>query len=50
MRIPTFIIEHPIEGLVAGLLLLALLFGSSDRNAADVAQPAQSPAQLAQGL
>lgn len=51
MRIPAFILEHPVEGLVAGLLLLALLFGSSDHHAADVAQPVQSHAQVAaQGL
>jgi hypothetical protein len=47
MRIPTFIIEHPVEGLIAGILLLALLFGSSDRHAAEVATPIQSHAQLA---
>lgn len=47
MRIPTFIIEHPVEGLIAGVLLLALLFGSSDRHAAEVAQPAQSQPQVA---
>ena len=28
MRIPAFIVEHPLEGLIAGILLLALLFGS----------------------
>jgi hypothetical protein len=37
MRIPAFISEHPVEGLVAGVLLLALLFGSADRHAAEVA-------------
>jgi hypothetical protein len=41
MRIPAFITEHPVEGLIAGALLLALLFGSSDRHAAEVAAPAQ---------
>ena len=30
MRIPARIIEHPIEAAIAGLLLLALLFGSAD--------------------
>ena len=40
MRIPNFILEHPLEGLIAGLLLLVLLFGSSDRHAAETAQPA----------
>ena len=36
MRIPARIIEHPVEALVAGVLLLVLLFGSADRNTADV--------------
>jgi hypothetical protein len=49
MRIPTFIIEHPVEGLIAGVLLLALLFGSSDRHAAEVARPAQNHTQVAAG-
>ena len=31
MRIPAFLIEHPIETLLAGVLLFALLFGSADR-------------------
>ena len=39
MRIPTFIFEHPVEGLIAGILLLVLLFGSADRHAAEVAKP-----------
>ena len=47
MRIPTFILEHPVESLIGGVLLLALLFGSADRHAAEVAQPAQGPAQVA---
>jgi hypothetical protein len=42
MRIPAFIIDHPLEGLIAGVLLLALLFGSSDRHAAEVAAPAHT--------
>ena len=42
MRIPAFIIEHPGESLLAGILLLALLFGSADRHAAEVATPADS--------
>jgi hypothetical protein len=37
MRIPAFIMEHPLEALIAGVLLLALLFGSSDRHAAELA-------------
>ncbi|HEX4271485.1 MAG TPA: hypothetical protein VHZ32_08865 [Rhizomicrobium sp.] len=47
MRIPTFILEHPIESLIGGVLLLALLFGSADRHAVEVAQPAHNPAQVA---
>lgn len=46
MRVPTFILEHPLETLIAGLLLLAMLFGSSDRHAAEVAK---SPPQTAAG-
>ena len=30
MRIPTRLIEHPIEAAIASLLLLGLLFGSAD--------------------
>ena len=40
MRIPNFILEHPLEGLIAGILLLVLLFGSSDRHAAEIAKTA----------
>jgi hypothetical protein len=40
MRIPAFITEHPVESLLAGVLLLAVLFGSADRQAAEAAQPA----------
>jgi hypothetical protein len=47
MRIPAFIIEHPVEGLIAGVLLLALLFGSADRHAAEVAVPAAHDAKVA---
>ena len=39
MRIPVFILEHPMEGLIAGILLLVLLFGSADRHAAEMAKP-----------
>jgi hypothetical protein len=42
MRIPTVILEHPGESLIAGVLLLALLFGSADRPAAEVAAPAHA--------
>jgi hypothetical protein len=44
MRIPTFIHDHPLESLIAGLLLLVLVFGSADRHAVEVAVPG---AQLA---
>jgi hypothetical protein len=46
MRIPTFILEHPLETLIAGLLLLVLVFGSADRHAAEVAKTTPG-AQLA---
>ena len=46
MRLPAFILEHPLEAFVAGLLLLALLFGSADRHAAEVAKGGHA-AQLA---
>ena len=39
MRIPGFILEHPVEALIAGILLLVLLFGSADRHAAEMAKP-----------
>jgi hypothetical protein len=41
MRIPIFILEHPVEALIAGLLLLVLVFGSADRHAAEVAKAAR---------
>lgn len=47
MRIPAVILEHPLEGLIAGVLLLALVFGSADRHAAEVATPAAQGAQMA---
>jgi hypothetical protein len=50
MRIPAIIFEHPVEVLIAGALLLALIFGSSDRHAAEVAAPtvqAQMAAEMA---
>lgn len=47
MRIPAFIVEHPLEGLVAGILLLALLFGSADRQAAEQSAPAHGHAPVA---
>ena len=42
MRIPGFILEHPVEGLIAGILLLVLLVGSADRHAAEAAKPSQA--------
>lgn len=47
MRIPNRIIEHPVEALLAGVLLLGLLFGSSDFG---TASGQAAPAQLAQRL
>jgi hypothetical protein len=44
MRIPAFLIEHPYEALLAGALLLALIFGGADRHAAEVASQPQAPA------
>ena len=45
MRIPAFILEHPVEGLIAGVLLFALIFGSADHHAAEV--DSSAPAQMA---
>lgn len=53
MRIPAFILEHPLEGLIAGVLLMVLLFGSADRHAAELAKPAPahgSPLAAAQKM
>ncbi len=50
MRIPAFILEHPGESVIAGFLLLALIFGSADRHAAEVAAPARQDAQIATGV
>ncbi len=41
MRIPTRLLEHPIEAAVASILLLTLLVGSGDFKPAP--QPAQPP-------
>jgi hypothetical protein len=43
MRIPAFLVEHPVETLLAGVLLLALVFGGADRHAAEVAKGLQGP-------
>ena len=48
MRIPAFILEHPGESVIAGVLLLALIFGSADRHAAEVATPAHQGPQVAE--
>ena len=48
MRIPAFILEHPGESVIAGVLLLALIFGSADRHAAEVAAPDQQGPQVAE--
>jgi hypothetical protein len=40
MRIPTFILD-PAEALIAGLLLLVLVFGSADRHAVETAKAVQ---------
>ena len=46
MRIPSRILEHPIEAAIASLLLLALLFGSSELPGAKTPEnPAKSVAQ-----
>jgi len=49
MRIPSRIIEHPIEAAIASLLLLGLLFGSADFTSA-AAPPGAPPAATAQKL
>jgi len=49
MRIPAFIAEHPLESLIAGALLLALLFGSADRHAVEVGVPSQDARVAAAG-
>lgn len=36
MRIPAFLVDHPGEALIAVVLLVALVFGSADRHAAEV--------------
>jgi len=49
MRLPNVILEHPVEVLIAGALLLALIFGSADRHAAEVAAPALQAQMAAAG-
>jgi hypothetical protein len=43
MRLPAFVSEHPVETFLAGALLLAMLFGSADHHAADVASGQAGP-------
>ena len=46
MRIPSRIVEHPIEAVIASLLLLGLLFGSVDFTGAKApVQPSATTAQ-----
>lgn len=47
MRIPAFVAEHPVEALIACVLLLALLFGPTDRYTVEAANPASGVAQIA---
>jgi hypothetical protein len=47
MRVPVFILEHPMEGMIAGILLLVLLFGSTDRRAAESSISLTPQAQIA---
>ena len=49
MRIPNVVLEHPVEALIAGALLLALIFGSADRHAAEVAAPSLQAQMAAAG-
>jgi hypothetical protein len=42
MRLPAFVTDHPVEALVAGILLVALVFGGADRHAAEVAKASQN--------
>jgi hypothetical protein len=48
MRIPSRILEHPIEAAIASLLLLTLLFGSSELPSAKASNA--PPAGAAQKL
>jgi hypothetical protein len=47
MRIPSRILEHPIEAAIASLLLLGLLFGSADISP-DPKAPDSSPNTIVQ--
>jgi hypothetical protein len=41
MRIPNRILEHPVEAVIAGVLLLGLLFGSAESHAPQAKTAAQ---------
>ena len=43
MQLPAFVSDHPVETLLAGVLLFALLFGNADHHAADVAKGDTGP-------
>ena len=47
MRIPNFVYEHPVESLIACVLLLALLFGPTDRFTVDTANASVGGARVA---
>lgn len=47
MRLPTFLVDHPGEALIAAVLLFALVFGSADHHAAEVAKSSQDGAKVA---
>ena len=49
MRIPTRIQEHPVEAVIASLLLLAVLLGSADFKPA-ASQAETSPNSMVQKL
>ena len=45
LRVPARIAEHPVESVIAGLLLLALLFVSTDPGTPRTAAAQPAPAQ-----
>ncbi len=47
MRMPQRLMDHPVEAAVAGLLLLALLFGSADFSSGP---PQKPPARTAEKM
>jgi hypothetical protein len=48
MRLPTPILEHPIESAIAGILLMALLFISADPD--PTAPPSVASTTIAQKM